>query len=455
LVIETGGVKCPLPKCGVHRIQYHIGMRARFTGPGSAISALNSVSSTQIAAVFCGTLEVILHGADLIVIHFTSPSGCHFILLTVRMSLPRLSFLVLFFKLSCLSRSYSIANKSITRRQIFANESVDLDSCLFSRLGKTDNCGGVIDSGAPLSMFNCLFERCRGTEGGAIRANSSLSIAFTTAINCSAQLAGFLTMDSVPRQPVSLSEFLCSSPSARTFGALYRRNAGPFHLNRANISNPRASSSVGAFEVCRGHIAISHLQLLNSTSLGPNGGIVVRDSARTLIDNSIFLKCSHRSLVSEAGSAILFVMAPPDTFVKRCSFVGSSVEGGYIVAVHGGTPPVVADCCFAGPAEPVNEMREQDVTKHVAECPTNEMEERVVGYSPGMTRPPETEAAQQLFIPDFDLDFDPAAVRTKARRAVLAVALGIGIVAIGIVALLRCVTARVIGEGMKVPRAFQ
>jgi hypothetical protein len=235
-----------------------------------------------------------------------------------------------------------------TSRKSYSSDLVLAERCEFIRIRERDKPGGAVTSTGGLDFFNCHFDGCEASRGGAFSCAGPARAEFTTVSSCSALNAGAVNVEAEGAHDVDVLSTLFLSNRAELFGSMYRQSLGFFRIIGSNFTLSHASHCVGCLEAHSGSLEFCFSIVAASSALEHNGAVCTREFVRVAVRFCLFEKCAHASNENDAGAVFLMYGNPYDSEITNCAFVGNVYNGSHTVAVASGHTLVVLDCCFSG-----------------------------------------------------------------------------------------------------------
>jgi hypothetical protein len=354
------------------------------------------------------------------------------------------------------SNAFHSMNTSHGERLSDLAEDGRIEHCRFSNIHSGDKTGGAIYSSASLSLFSCLFDSCSAAKGGAMASTGSLQLQYVTVLNCSAQEAGGFNVRTNSRDDMSVSLSLFVGCRAHMFGVCYRNSREFFKVWQTNITSCATTGCVAALEAKAGAVEFRWFVLWNSSSQAPNGGICVRELESLRVESSVFSECRHDGRDDDTAAVLLIYDGPWDGLICDSIFWDNDPAETSTVTVASGNHLKLTNCCFTGAEEKEISQRNYGAERCVfgAEaCPTVFLKSIAeAGFDESGARKPATRVRKYVMAREIER---LVVVKPGNQVVVWGASVGIGAVAIGLLAVFQAVVTRIYGGTLKVPKALQ
>lgn len=235
------------------------------------------------------------------------------------------------------------------------SNSIIIENCLFHSISGQQS-GGCIYTNEHLSVTNSKFIKCNAHTGGCIYiVDSSLAFYSNLIQSCeSNRMCPCFYQISEDGRNSSLNILFTSFENCYSkdlFGVFYRKSSNNFLMTNSNITNCGAKNCVGSFEIAMSPLSINFCHIFKSYAKVHNGCLVCRDNEAFSIEFTSFIKCEHRSFVSEAGSIMLLYGAPSNSKIHYISVIDSQFADSFSITVLYGYAIDFNHCYFSFPKE--------------------------------------------------------------------------------------------------------
>ena len=208
--------------------------------------------------------------------------------------------------------------------------------------------GAAINTFGSLELVNCLFDNIKANEAPAYKSFGNFTVVRCSFSNLKANTDNGIFSSKSKDDFDSCFNYSNSRNTAARYQGLFRyESQSKLTMFYVNMTRGISNDCVGGFDV-RGAVFYVKFGCFNEISAEVHHGLgILRNVGDILISSSLFIKCSHKSHLSNSAACLLIEGSSLAIDFSDCYILGNVMASGKVMYFEPNINPLFSSCYFS------------------------------------------------------------------------------------------------------------